>query len=463
MTSEHHTFPTEPSNYYWFIAFIAAFAGVLFGYDTGVISGAILFISHEFNLSPQLNGLVVSAVLIGAFLGAVFSGRLADHFGRKRLLVLDAIIFIIGTILTSVATSIFTIIIGRIIVGIAIGVSSYVAPLYISEISPPKYRGALVSLNQLAITIGILISYVVDYYFAAGGAWRSMFGLGVIPAALLLIGMFTLPDSPRWILAIGQEEQALAVLHKIRGHGPHAIKEFEEIKESLKQQKGNWRMLFSKTIRPTLVIGAGLALFQQVSGINTIIYYAPTIFNMAGFHQATTAILATMGVGVVFVIFTVIALPLIDTLGRRPLLFIGISAMSLSLIALSWAFEANSQTALLKWTAMGSMVVFIAGFAISLGPIMWLMISEVFPLKVRGLGSSIATCVNWASNWLVTITFLTLVQFVGPSGTFLIYFIIGIITILFVYNWIPETKGVSLEKIEANLYAGKPSRYLGKD
>lgn len=460
--SEHHTFPAEPSNYYWFIAFIAAFAGVLFGYDTGVISGAILFISEEFHLSPQLNGFVVSAVLLGAFLGSVFSGRLADRFGRKRLLILDAIIFIIGTALTSVASSIVTIIVGRIIVGIAIGVSSYVAPLYISEIAPPKYRGALVSLNQLAITIGILASYIVNYYFATHAAWRPMFAVGIIPAALLLLGMFTLPDSPRWILSIGQEERALAILHKIRGYGPHALKELEEVKESLKQQKGNWKMLFSKTIRPTLMIGAGLALFQQVSGINTIIYYAPTIFNMAGFHQATNAILATMGVGVVFVIFTVIALPLIDTLGRRPLLFIGISAMCLSLVALSWAFEAHAQTGALKWIAMGSMIVFIAGFAISLGPIMWLMISEIFPLKVRGLGSSMATCVNWASNWLVTITFLTLMQYVGASGTFLIYFIIGIVTILFVYNWVPETKGVTLEQIEANLYAGKRSRYLGQ-
>lgn len=460
---KHATFPARTSNYYWFVALIAAFAGILFGYDTGVISGAILFIEREFNLSPQLNGFVVSAVLLGAFLGAFFSGRLADHFGRKRLLILDALIFIIGTIFTSVATSISWLIIGRIIVGLAIGVSSYVAPLYISEISPPKYRGALVSLNQLAITVGILISYVVDYYFALHGAWRSMFGMGVIPAAILLLGMFTLPDSPRWILSIGREEHALDVLKKIRGHGPHTIQEFEEIKNSLQHQQGNWKMLFSKTIRPTLWVGAGLAFFQQVSGINTIIYYAPTIFSMAGFHEATTAILATMGVGVVFVVMTVVALPLIDTLGRRPLLFIGVSAMTVSLIALSWAFQGDNQTDLLKWVALSSMLVFIAGFAISLGPIMWLMISEIFPLKVRGLGSSIATCVNWASNWMVTITFLTLVQFLGASGTFLIYFIIGIVTLLFIYNWVPETKEVTLEQIEANLYAGKRSRYLGKE
>lgn len=452
----------HPDNFYIFITFVAAFAGVLFGYDTGVISGAILFIAKEFNLSPQMNGVVVSAVLIGAFLGAIISGRLADRYGRKRMLVLDSLIFIVGTTMSSMTHTVGGLIAGRVIVGIAIGISSYIGPLYISEIAPVKYRGALVSLNQLAITIGIFISYIIDYYAAASGTWRWMFAAGNIPAICLLFGMLFLPCSPRWILSRGDEEQAMAVLNKIRGFSPMVRQEFELIKASLEQQKGDWKMLFSKTIRPTLLIGAGLALIQQVTGINTIIYYAPTIFNMAGFHGPESAILATMGVGAIFVIFTIIGLPLIDTWGRRPLLFIGITAMALSLASLSYAFNMHADSGFTRWLALISMLIYIPGFAIGLGPVMWLMIAEIFPLRVRGLGSSLATCVNWGSNWLVAVTFLTLVQFLGLGNTFFIYFLISIAALLFINYVVPETKGVSLESIESNLYAGKAARLLGE-
>ncbi len=466
--SASNTAPTHSStNYYLIIVFIAAFAGILFGYDTGVISGAILFITQKFALSPEAKGVVVSSVLFGALFGAIFSGRLSDLFGRKRLLVIDAIIFIVGTVIASLAHSIELLVIGRVIVGIAIGISSYIAPLYISEISPPKRRGALVSLNQLAITVGIFISYLVDYHYAGTENWRAMFMAGAIPALLLLIGMIFLPRSPRWLLSRGNEQETLMILRKIRGHEKLARDEFRQIKASLAKQqessgKASWKMLFSKHVRPALLIAAGLAFLQQVTGVNTILYYAPTIFNMAGFHAATTAILATMGVGAIFVIFTVIALPLIDTLGRRPLLYIGTIAMTLSLGLLSLSFYLHADSSVLKWMSLISMVVFIAGFAISLGPIMWLMISEIFPLKVRGFGSSLATCVNWGSNWLVAITFPLLIESVSASGTFLIYAIIGLLTLFFIHHIVPETKGVTLEDIEKNLYAGKPARKLGK-
>ncbi|EAX33375.1 sugar porter family MFS transporter [Coxiella burnetii] len=461
-STDQYVLPAKKSHFYWVIAFIAAFAGILFGYDTGVISGAILFISQEFHLSPQMNGFVVSAVLIGAFLGALFSGHLADYIGRKRLLIIDALIFIVGTAISSMTVSISWLVIGRIIVGIAIGIASYSAPLYISEISPPHRRGALVSLNQLAVTIGIFLSYVVDYYFARHDAWRSMFAAGVIPAALLLLGMIVLPYSPRWIFSRGHEEKALWILRKLRGHGPHAEQELEHIRASLQQQKGDWRTLFPKIIRPTLFIAIGLAVFQQVTGINTVLYYAPTILKMTGFQASQTAILATMGIGAVLVIITIISLPLIDSLGRRPLLFIGVGAMTVSLLVLSWSFKVHGHMDYMRWIAFGSLLVFISGFSISLGPIMWLMFSEIFPLRVRGLGASIGACTNWASNWLVTITFLTLIEYLGPSGTFFIYFIISVITLIFIYTSVPETKGVTLEQIEENLYAGKDMRYLGK-
>lgn len=454
------------SRYHYFfiiMAIIAALAGVLFGFDTGVVSGAILFINDEFHLTPQTNGLVVSAVLLGALIGALSSGRLADYFGRKKLLVVDSLLFILGTLVTAVGHTVEIIVIGRIVVGVAIGVASYVAPLYIAEISPARYRGALVSLNQLAITLGILLSYIVDYHFAPSGQWRLMFASGVIPALVFFIGLFFLPDSPRWMASIERNEEALYILQRIYRDKHVAIEQLNFIKRSLiHAEKVDWRYLFSPFVRSTLIIGMGLAILQQVTGINTIIYYAPTIFKMAGFESATTAIYATIGVGIIFVLFTVIALPLIDSLGRRPLLLTGLSGMGFSLLMLSIAFQWSSNTALLKWIALGSMFFFIACFAFSLGPIMWLMISEIYPLKVRGLGSSLATASHWGSNMFVSYTFLTFVEWWGAGGTFFLYFIISIFGLIFIYFLVPETKNVTLEQIEESLKAGLSFRQLGK-
>lgn len=453
---------TPGKNYFFItIAAIAAIAGILFGYDTGVVSGAILFINDEFQLSAQTNGLVVSAVLFGALLGAISSGRLADNLGRKRLLLLDALIFIVGTLTTAVGSTISLIIVGRIIVGIAIGIASYVAPLYISEISPAPYRGALVSLNQLAITIGIFASYIVDYHFAPQGEWRWMFAAGVVPAGIFFLGLLYLPDSPRWIAAKGRTEQALSILKRIHQSDQLAKQELTAIQETLHQQtSSSWAMLFSPSFRAALVVGIGLAIFQQITGINTIIYYAPTIFKLAGFQSATTAILATMGIGVVLVIFTTISLPLIDTLGRRPLLLIGLGGMAISLLMLSFAFSHPSHSAILKWAAMSSMLFYIACFSFSLGPIMWLMIAEIYPLKVRGLGSSLATAANWGFNMLVALTFLTLIQTLGASGTFLIYCAISLVGMVFIYFFVPETKHITLEQIESHLQSGHSFRKL---
>ena len=454
--------PEKKSHFYIVIAIIAAFAGILFGYDTGVISGAILFIKQEFSLSPQMNGIVVSSVLVGAFLGAIFSGRLSDVIGRKKLLIIDSFIFGIGSIASALSPNVETLIASRLLVGIAIGVSSYVAPLYISEISPPKHRGALVSLNQLAITVGIFFSYLIDYFFALFSEWRWMFAVGAVPAICLFIGMFALPYSPRWLASRGEREKALRILQRIRGENAQVEAELEQIEKSLQHQRGTWKMLFSGRIRISLLVAMGLTIIQQITGINTIIYYAPTIFEMAGFEQASVAILATMGVGGFNVLFTVIALPLIDSWGRRPLLFVGLAGMSLGLLALSFMFYQQKMGIPMPGLALGGMILYIACFAASLGPIAWLLIAEVFPLRIRGVGCSVATGTNWAANWLVTFTFLTLIQFLGTSWTFFIYFVICILAMVFIYFVIPETKGVTLEKIEENLLEGKSARRLGK-
>lgn len=443
-----------------FIASVAALAGILFGFDTGVISGAILFISKEFQLTPWMNGIVVSAVLLGALSGSAVGGRVADQMGRRRLLIVTAIIFIIGSVGSALATGTIMLALMRIIVGLAIGISSFVAPLYISEIAPVKHRGALVSLNQLAITIGIVLSYVVDYLFAHSGSWRWMMSFGVVPAIGLLIGMMYLPYSPRWMVLRGFDDKARKILQQIRGN-MDVEQELSDIKQSVNVPNAHWTLLFKKWMRPALFVALGLAFFQQLTGINTIIYYAPTIFGLAGFHSEINAILATMGVGVVNVLFTVIGLPLIDRWGRRPLLLTGLVGMTISLFALGMAFHFASEISGLKWIALGSMVLYIACFAVSLGPIMWLIISEIFPLQIRGFATSSAIAASWGFNLLVAITFLSLIHSLGKSYTFYLYGLISVLGWLFVYYLVPETKNISLEQIEMNLREGKSSRELG--
>lgn len=449
------------------IASVAGLAGILFGFDTGVISGAILFIAQEFHLSPVMNGLVVGSVLLGALIGSGLSGRFSDTFGRRKLLIITAIIFFLSTLGSAAAPNLFFLIAARVVVGFAIGIASFVAPLYISEISPPKYRGALVSMNQLAITLGILVSYLTDYALAEDERWRLMLGAGIIPALGLLVGMYFLPESPRWVLLKGNMEKARRILQYIRSETNVEI-ELNEIQQTVQKEtlggKKHWATLLEKWVRPALIVGFGLAFFQQFTGINTIIYYAPTIFEMAGFRDAPAAILATMGVGVVNVIFTLIALPLIDRAGRRPLLLIGLTGMLLSLCILGFSFlHGTENLGVLRWFVLGSMIFYIACFAISLGPIMWLMFSEIFPLSIRGLGSSIASSFQWGLNMIVALTFLTLVQLLTPGGAFLLFAAISVAGIFFVYYKVPETKGVSLEEIEANLMAGKKSRDLGQN
>ena len=447
------------------IAGVAACAGVLFGYDTGVISGAILYINHQFHLSPQMNGFVVSSVLLGAVMGAILSGALSDRYGRKRLLVTDAIVFIIGTLISAFAPTVTVLVLGRIVVGIAIGIASYSAPLYISEISPAHLRGALVSMNQLAIAFGICVSYVVDYFCALHGgahAWRLMLGLGVVPAVGLLLGTSILPRSPRWVIASGDAEKGRAILYRLRRMEHVVETEFKQIVDTLQHETGRFRAILSKQMRPCLCIAVGLAIFQQITGINTILYYAPTIFQIAGFKQASNAILASIWIGVFFFLFTALALPMIDRWGRKPLLYLGIGVMMGSMFLLSHVFAHPIQPGTHAMVlAIASLVAYIVGFAISLGPIAWLLIAEVFPLRMRGIGSSVATGANWGANWLVAITFLTLIQLLGPSKTFAMYGTVCLFNLFFVYAYVPETKGCSLETIEMNLYSGKSARELG--
>ncbi len=444
--------PGAGRRFVYVVAFISALSGLLFGYDTGVISGAILFIRRDFDLSPAANGLVVSAVLLGAVLGAALGGTLADRWGRRRVILLAAVIFALGALGSGLAPGAAWLVLSRGVLGLGIGVASFVAPLYISEVAPVSVRGALVSLNQLMITIGIVLSYVVDLALASAGAWRWMLGLAVVPAVLLLLGMWLMPETPRWLKRRGLDDPARVVLQRIRG-GAAVAAELDEIAASLRQQEAGWAELFGPAVRPALVIGVGLAIFQQVTGINTVIYYAPTILELAGFQSATVSILATVGVGVVNVVMTVVAIWLLDRVGRRPLLLVGLVGMIAGLAGLGLAFRLMGSGTSIGLLATLLLMLYVGFFAISLGPIFWLLIAEIYPLKIRGLAMSVATLSNWAANWLVALTFLTIVDLLTASGAFALYAVLGLAALVFSYLRVPETRGRSLEEIEAQFRA----------
>jgi SP family galactose:H+ symporter-like MFS transporter len=445
----------------YIIALISGFSGMLFGYDTGVISGAILFIKQDFALVSFMQELVVSAVLIGAIIGAFMGGSLADRYGRRKMIIVAAVIFTGGAIGTSLTPDVIILIIGRIIVGIAIGIASFIAPLYISELSPPRIRGSLVSFNQLFITIGIVISYLVDYAFAPINGWRYMLGLAAIPAIVLLVAMTFMPNSPRWLVNDGKVDKARSTLIKVRKRD-NVNDELNEIVTSLNKQKGGRKELFNPLIKPAMIVGVSLAIFQQVTGINTVIYYAPTIFEFAGFQSSAAAIFATIIVGLVNVSFTIIAIFLLDRLGRRKLLLLGLAGMSGMLIMLGIVFFLPSLLNQLGTLAAIGLIVYVGFFAIGLGPVFWLLISEIYPLKVRGLAMSIVTEANWGSNLIIALTFLTLVQLLGRSGTFWLYAGVGILALIFTYAYVPETKGRTLEDIEEHWRGGKHPRELGR-
>jgi sugar porter (SP) family MFS transporter len=428
------------------VASIAALGGLLFGYDTGVISGAELFLTKAFQLNSTTEELAVSAVLIGAIIGALLAGRLADALGRKRTLILLATVFAIGAILTSMAPSLRWFLAWRILVGIGVGGASVAAPMYTTELAPPARRGTMVFLFQLALTSGIAIAYWVDLWFAnSGWGWRPMFGVAIIPAGMLAAGMLALPDTPRWLASKGRWAAAEAVMN--RAAGSAAAVEMEEIRASLERDTHTAaREILAPGLRRALLVGVGLAILQQLVGINTIIYYAPTIFGYAGVTSANAAITATSIVGVLNVLATIVALFLVHRVGRRPLLLWGMVGMALSLVATGALFAigpTHASTILLL-----CLLLYVVSFAIGMGPVFWLLSQELFPTRLRGLGSSISAMGNWGANLAVSITFLTLVGAVGRPVTFWIYAVFAMVAFVFSWRMVPETTGRSLEQIE---------------
>lgn len=447
-----HLYPKRTPHTLSLIAIIAALCGLLFGFDTGIISGASIFLRRSFHLGSGQLEVVVSSVLLGAMLGAVVSGRCNDRFGRRNMMLQTAITFIIGTVLSTFASSLLWLVAGRFLIGLAIGVACYTAPLYISEIAPAANRGALVILNTIMVTGGIVVAYLISMMFAHTGSWRWMFGCGIIPAVLLLLGVLLLPKSPRWLIEKGHLEQALRTLHYLRPNQQLAKQEWQSIIDHVRQQPATqWRQLFSPRLRWLLILGCGLAIIQQVTGINTILYYAPSIFAAAGFHAVSAQLMATLGMGVTNFVMTIVALKLVDRVGRRPLLLWGLCVMTCSLFVVSFSFHLGQHNAMQRYLLLVSLVSFVASYALSIGCLFWLLIAEIYPLQVRGGAMSIAAACNWLANFIVAASFLTLLTKLGASHTFLLYGLISLASVAFCYKLVPETRNATLESIESGL------------
>ena len=447
--------------YIWLyvVAIVASLGGLLSGYDTGVISGALLFINETWILPDTLQGFLVSSVLIGAVLGAATNGVLADMFGRKKIIMATAVIFIAGSIMCAFAPNVYVLIISRIFVGFAVGIVNFVVPLYLSEISPKQLRGTLVSLYQWAITAGILFSYFINAAFAqAVYNWRWMLFAGVLPGLILFVGMCLMSDTPRWLVSKNRDDEAKNVFRKIEPD-IDVEKEVGDIKSTLQSEGEEKQFRFKKWMIMPFVVGVGIMFAQICTGINTIIYYAPTIFKTAGFDSNLTAIYATTGIGVVNFVMTIVAVFFTDKIGRKPLLYFGLTGVMLSLFALGTSFAfASVLGSSLKWVAVGSLVTYIICFAMSLGPIGWILVSEVFPLKIRGIAMSICTVSNFAFNFFVVGSFPILLHRVGGAWTFWMFGFVSLLCIIFVYFFVPETKGISLEQIESNWRRGVAPR-----
>jgi MFS transporter, SP family, galactose:H+ symporter len=433
--------------YVLLVASVAALGGLLFGYDTGVISGAILFITKDFDLPTRLQAFTISVVLVGCMVGALVAGSIADRVGRRRTLLLAGIIFLIGALGSAFAPTEAILLAARLVVGLGIGFSSVVAPLYISEVAPAPNRGALVSLYQFAITVGILGAYLIDYAFAAAGQWRWMLGLAVLPSLVLVGGMLPLPESPRYLFKLGIAGKARDELQRIYDDAAAAEQEEQSIRDSLRTKSAGFEAFAQPTVRMALFIGVSLAVLQQITGINTVIYYGPQIFQMAGIASASASILAQTFVGTVNCLMTLIAIFFVDRIGRKPLLYVGLTGMFLALASLAISFARPHLSGALGTIALVSMMVYVGCFAFSLGPIVWLLISEIFPLPVRGLGMSLSTLANWVGNFLVSQFFLTMLERLGRPLTFSTYAFLCIVTIVFVRAMVPETKRELLERI----------------
>lgn len=435
-------------------AIIAAIGGFLFGYDTAVISGAIGFIRQLFGLGPAMEGWVVSSLIVGAALGAAVSGYLSDRFGRKRMLILSALLFIVGAIASAIPTTVAELIVARMIAGVGVGMASTLSPLYIAEIAPARNRGRLVSIYQFAVVTGIFVTYFINAAIVRFGneaweinhSWRWMLGFGIVPGVVYLLLLLRIPETPRWLMKQKQEVAALEVLERMNGREA-AKSELHEIVNLKEGKEASVIELLRPGLRLALLIGVVLAVLQQITGINAIMYYAPNIFKQAG-AATNAALLQTVLVGIVNFVFTLVALWLIDKVGRKPLLIVGAILMAISLAVVGYAFQAENVSGML---ILFFILLYVASFAVSFGPVVWVMISELFPTRIRGRATAIASFSLWVADFIVAQTFPILIHprtGIGAPATFWVFAVIAVIAVIFTAAVVPETKGKSLEDIE---------------
>ncbi|MDT3719431.1 sugar porter family MFS transporter [Pseudomonas oryzihabitans] len=445
-----------------FACLMAALAGLMFGLDIGVISGATKFIQQEFQISDQVIEWIVSSMMAGAALGALGAGSLSAKLGRKKSLMLGAVLFVVGSVLCGLATSPTMLIFARFLLGLAIGIASFTAPLYLAEVAPENIRGSMISLYQLMITAGILLAFLSNTAFSYYEAWRWMLGIIAIPGVLFLIGVFALPDSPRWLIMAGRREEAIKVLHRLRGDEKVIQQEVREIEEQLKVPQKGWSLFKENpNFRRSVGLGVLLQVVQQFTGMNVVMYYAPRIFEGMGYDTAAQ-MWFTAAVGLTNVLATFIAIFLVDKWGRKPILYTGFVVMAVGLGVVGTMLGMGNLSHGQQTFTVVMLLIFIVGFAMSAGPLIWTLCSEVQPLKGRDFGIGCSTFTNWIANMIVGATFLTMLGTLGQGTTFWIYAGLNVVFIFLVFLLVPETKGVTLERIERNLMQGKRLRDLGQ-
>jgi sugar porter (SP) family MFS transporter len=444
---------------------LGALAAVLFGYDNGIIGAALLFIPRDLPLTPLQEGAVVSATVFGAMVGALGSGPAADRLGRQRILLSAGVVFTIGALGAGAAASVSMLVTFRFILGLAIGIASVIVPLYLAEMAPARERGVVTSLNQYMIIVGTALSAALGYALAFAGSWRWMLLIGVFPAVVLLVGMLAMPDTPRSLIRRGQPDQARAVLVGLRGDTAETEREFAEI-TSLERQQHDSRTLARLSapwVRKLLLLGALLAVFQQITGINAIVYYAPTILTGFGVSK-TTALLFGFLNGLVNIgtIALVVRSKVVDRRGRKPVLLAGLVGMSASLFAVGAAvliLPVNSPA--LFVVAAAAFVVFTNTFSATWGPVLWVMLAEIFPLAIRGAAMAIATLFNWLAAFVISLAFPSFVAFAGIGAAFIVFAVVGVVLFPVVWLMVPETKERSLESLEAAFRSSAGIRLTG--
>ncbi|WP_067707766.1 MULTISPECIES: sugar porter family MFS transporter [unclassified Erwinia] len=449
-----------------FISISAAFAGLLFGLDIGVISGALPFITQHFTLDSHQQEWVVSSMMLGAAVGALCNGWVSHRLGRKYSLMSAAVLFIVGSLGSAFAVNLEILLVFRVLLGVAVGIASYTAPLYLSEMATENIRGKMISMYQLMITVGIVLAFLSDTALSYSGNWRAMLGVLAIPAVILFILVIFLPNSPRWLAAKGMHIEAEEVLRMLRDTSEKARQELNEIRESLRMKQGGFSLFRqNRNVRRAVFLGMLLQGMQQFTGMNIIMYYAPQIFKMAGFQSTQEQMIATVVVGLTFMFATFIAVFTVDKAGRKPILKIGFSVMAFATLILGYcllkAGEGEVSTGL-SWVSVGMTMLCIGGYAMSAAPVVWILCSEIQPLKCRDFGITCSTTTNWVANMLIGATFLTLLGSIGAAGTFWLYTGFNLAFIVITVFLVPETKNKTLEHIEKNLMAGKKLRDLGQ-